>query len=660
MSNNFSEKVNFIWGVANILRGTYRKHEYQDVVLPLVVLRRLDAVLEPTKGDVLKRNEDLEERGVQDKRKLLEKASGHAFYNLSEFTFKRLAEDPGNIAENLKAYMNGFSRNVREILRNFEFEREIDRLEDANLLFKVVQKFKDVDFHPDHVSNHEMGTIFEELIRRFAEETGEDAGEHFTPREIIRLMARIIIEGNGDVEEHDIIRKVFDPACGTGGMLTIAKDEIASLNETADVFLYGQELNPKTHAIAKADMLIKGDDADKIRQGNSFTEDQFDKLDDTFHYMLTNPPFGVSWGQYRGPIEREHEEGDRRFDAGLPRVSDGQLLFLQHMASKMKPADKGGSRIAIVFNGSPLFTGDAGSGESEIRKWLLDKDEENDMLEAIIGLPDQLFYNTGISTYIWIITNKKHPEREGKVQLIDAREMYVDMKKSLGNKRHEIANEQIDKIVDIYSRFEESDVSKIYDNDFFGYKKVTIERPQQLRIEVEDEGFAALKEERTFKADTTGDETRENLLEVLEEMQGQTYMDANKFLGALSEKMEERDDSLRASLRKAVLRSFGEHDEEAKVVTKSNGEPKASSDLRDYERIPLNESIEEYFDREVKPHVQNAWVKEDEDEANVGYEINFTKYFYEYEPPRALEEIQADIKELEKESDDLMSEILKV
>ncbi|MFB6182101.1 MAG: N-6 DNA methylase, partial [Candidatus Magasanikbacteria bacterium] len=526
MTKNFQQKVNFIWELADLLRGDYKQHEYQDIILPLTVLKRLDDVLDPTKEKVLKRKEELEERGLGEDPAPLKNAAGQNFYNISKFTFKKLTEDPNNIDKNLRNYINGFSKNARDIIEHFDFDKEISNLKDKDLLYQLIQKFNDIDLHPDEVSNHEMGTIFEELIRKFAEQSNETAGEHFTPREIIRLIVRLIIAGNGDINSKTALRKIYDPACGTGGMLTIAKEEIEKINSEADVYLYGQELNDKTYAISKADMLIKGEEAENIKHGNTFTNDKLNRPKDTFHYMITNPPFGVSWKKVRDYIEEEEERGSAgRFEAGTPRVSDGSLLFLQHMLSKMKKRENGGSRVGIVFNGSPLFTGDAGSGESEIRRWII----ENDWLETIVGLPDELFYNTGINTYIWILSNNKHKAREGKVQMIDAREMYEDMKKSLGNKRHYISEDQISEIVDIYDNYQEGEYSKIFDNEFFGYKKITIERPKQLRIEITEEGIEALKDERTYNSSATDDKTRENLIQTLKEMKGNTYMDGNKF-----------------------------------------------------------------------------------------------------------------------------------
>ncbi len=569
MNHNFKEKVNFIWSIADLLRGDYKQAEFQDVILPLTVLKRLDDVLDPTKEEVLKKNKELKEEGIENKHLILTRVSGYPFYNISKFTFKSLLQDPDNIAKNLRAYINGFSQNMYNILENFEFANEIKRLDEANLLYLIIQRFNDIDLHPDVVSNHEMGTIFEELIRRFSEQSNETAGEHFTPREVIRLMVRLLIAGNGSLRQKNIIRTVYDPACGTGGMLTTAKDEIIKdINPTAQVYLFGQELNPKTFAIAKSDILIKGEEADNIKKGNSFSEDKL--KDQRFDLMLSNPPFGVEWKKVEEYVREEAEElgFDGRFGAGLPRISDGSLLFLQHMISKMKPVREGGSRIAIVFNGSPLFTGDAGSGESEIRRWII----ENDWLEAIVGLPDQLFYNTGIYTYIWIVTNNKSEERRGKVQLIDAREYYKDMRKSLGNKRHYITDKQIEEIVDIYRSFKNSERSKIFENKDFGYYRIIVERPLQLNFQASDERIEILKETKAFKKLTEskkkddqikeierGKERQDRIIMALRSIGNGLYKNRDEFEAVLDSAIEKYGIELDKSLRKAILRYSGHY-----------------------------------------------------------------------------------------------------
>lgn len=668
MNHNFQGKVNFIWSIADLLRGDYKQAEFQDVILPLTVLKRLDDVLEPTKEKVLKKNQELKEKGIENKDLILTKASAYPFYNISKFTFKSLLQDANNIAKNLRAYINGFSQNMYNILENFEFANEIKKLDEANLLYLIIQRFNDMDLHPDVVSNHEMGTIFEELIRKFSEQSNETAGEHFTPREVIRLMVRLLIAGNGSLKQKNIIKTVYDPANGTGGMLTTAKDEILSINSTAQIYLFGQELNPKTYAIAKSDILIKGEEADNIKKGNSFSEDQLSNK--TFDLMLSNPPFGVEWKKVEEFVRKEAEElgFEGRFGAGLPRISDGSLLFIQHMISKRKPVKEGGSRIAIVFNGSPLFTGDAGSGESEIRKWII----ENDYLEAIVGLPDQLFYNTGIYTYIWIVTNNKSKERKGKVQLIDAREYYEDMRKSLGNKRHYITEKQIEEIVDMYKSFKESDRNKIFENEDFGYHKITVERPLQLNFQASDERIEILKEEQAFlklteskkkkkdeqfKEIEEGKKKQGKIIKALKSIGNTLYKNQDKFETVLDSALKKHDVDVDKSLRKAIFKGLSEHDETADIIYDKHGNPEPNPDLRDYENVLLNEDIHEYFEREVKPHLPNAWI--DEKKTKVGYEISFTKYFYKYKPLRPLDEITEDIKTLEEETRKLMVEIFE-
>jgi len=669
MNHNFQEKVNFIWSIADLLRGDYKQAEFQDVILPLTVLRRLDDVLEPTKEKVLKKNQELKEKGIENKDLILTRASGYPFYNISKFTFQSLLQDANNIAKNLRAYINGFSQNMYNILENFEFDSEIKKLDEANLLYLIIQRFNEMDLHPDAVSNHEMGTVFEELIRRFSEQSNETAGEHFTPREVIRLMVRLLIAGNGSLKQKNIIRTIYDPAGGTGGMLTTAKDEIIEhVNPTAQVFLFGQELNPKTFAIAKSDILIKGEEADNIKKGNSFSEDQL--VGKTFDLMLSNPPFGVEWKKVESYVRKEAEElgFEGRFGAGLPRISDGSLLFIQHMISKMKPVREGGGRIAIVFNGSPLFTGDAGSGESGIRKWII----ENDWLEAIVGLPDQLFYNTGIYTYIWIVTNNKSKERKGKVQLIDTREYYEDMRKSLGNKRHYITEKQIEEIIDIYKSFRESERSKIFLNEDFGYYKITVERPLQLNFQASDERIELLKEEKAFQNlevskrknnpltpfdKGEGKEKQGKIIKALKSLGDALYKNPDTFEAVLDIALKKHDIDVDKSMKKAILKALSEHDDTADIIRDKNGNPEPDPDLRDYENVLLKEDIYEYFKREVKPHLPDAWI--DEKKTKVGYEISFTKYFYKYKPLRPLDEITGDIKILEGETRRLMEEVLK-
>ena len=495
--NNFQEKVGFIWSVADLLRGDYKQSEYGKVILPLTVLRRIDCVLEPTKDAVLAKAKTVSKKTDDQMRELmLNRAAKQNFHNLSPFTFEKLKNDPEHIAANLNNYINNFSANVREIfIDKFKLTEQITRLDDANLLFLVVGKFCEIDLHPDVVDNHQMGYIFEELIRRFSEQSNETAGEHFTPREVIRLMVNLLFCADADVlAKKGVIRTLYDPASGTGGMLSVAEGYLREMNPDARLEVFGQELNPESYGVCKSDMLIKGQDASHIKPGNSFTEDGLSN--DKFDYMLSNPPFGVEWKKVADAVNNENEELGMagRFGAGLPRINDGSLLFLQHMISKMKPAKEGGSRIAIVFNGSPLFTGSAGSGESNIRQWII----ENDWLEAIVALPDQLFYNTGISTYFWVINNRKSKQRKGKIQLINAVSFFKKMRKSLGNKRNQISPQQIEEITELYGDFKEGEHVKIFDNKDFGYQRITVERPLKLNFAINKERLAKLEEAKPF------------------------------------------------------------------------------------------------------------------------------------------------------------------
>jgi type I restriction enzyme M protein len=478
----------FIWSVADLLRGDYKQSEYGKVILPLTVIRRLDCVLEPTKQAVLERHRQLAGR-IENQEPVLQAVAGEQFFNTSPLTFAKLLDDPNNIADSLRLYIGGFSEAAKDVIDKFDFGIQIDRLSRANVLYQVIGKFADLDLHPEAVSNLEMGYLYEELIRRFSELSNETAGEHFTPREVIRLMVNLLFIDDADVlTKPGIVKTLYDPACGTGGMLSVAEDHLRQLNPHARLEVFGQELNAETYAVCRSDMMLKGQDASHIAYGNSFSEDHHEG--ERFDYLLANPPFGVEWKKVEAEVRKEAETKgfDGRFGSGLPRINDGSFLFLQHMVSKMKPPDEGGSRLAIVFNGSPLFTGAAGSGESEIRRWII----ENDWLEAVVALPDQLFYNTGISTYFWIVTNRKAPERQGKVQLVDARAYLVKMRKSLGNKRNEISAAQIDEITRLYGYFQEGPQVKIFPNEAFGLLRITVERPLRLRWEVTDETIEAV------------------------------------------------------------------------------------------------------------------------------------------------------------------------
>ncbi|MCL4446447.1 MAG: type I restriction-modification system subunit M, partial [Actinobacteria bacterium] len=648
----------FIWSVADLLRGDYKQSEYGKVVLPLTVLRRLDCVLEPTKAKVLARAMKLRGR-VDNVEPVLCKVSGEGFYNTSPLGIPRLLDDPAQVAGNLRAYIAGFSSGAREVLEKFDFDTQITRLARADLLYLVLSRFAEVDLHPERVSNLEMGYLYEELVRRFSELSNETAGEHFTPREVIRLMVNLLFATDDDIlTDAGVIKTLYDPACGTGGMLSVAEDHLRSMNPTARLEVFGQELNDETYAVCKSDMMLKGQDASHIAAGNSFSDDGH--KDARFDYMLANPPFGVEWKKVEEAVRSEHETRGfaGRFGAGLPRINDGSFLFLQHMLSKMKPVDEGGSRLAIVFNGSPLFSGAAGSGESEIRRWII----ENDWLEAIVALPDQLFYNTGISTYFWVLTNRKRPERRDKVQLIDARELWVKMRKSLGDKRKEISADQIAEITRLYADFTEGDRVKILPNESFGFQRITVERPLRLRWEITAETVervAATRQWAKLSSDQQDD------LEVrLSELVGVSTIERSVMTTKLG--------TLPKAIEKQVWDALAVKDPEAPVVTNRKGDPEPDPDLRDNENVPLpaipvtwdadpterltsveyRSAVEDYMTEEVLPYVSDAWVNHDK--TKIGYEIPLTRHFYKYVPPRPLAEIDAEIKALEAEIQELL------
>ena len=657
----------FVWSVADLLRGDYKQSEYGRVILPLVVLRRLDCVLEPTKPQVLARRKALAGRIEKDE-PVLEHAAGQKFFNTSPLDFRRLLDDPANIADNLRAYIAGFSSAARDVIDKFDFGTQITKLDRANLLFLVVSRFADIDLHPDAVSNLEMGYLYEELVRRFSELSNETAGEHFTPREVIRLMVNLLfIEDEDALATPGVVRTIFDPACGTGGMLSVAEDHLRQLNPGARLEVFGQELNAETYAICRSDMMLKGQDASRIAWGNSFSEDGHS--DAHFDYLLANPPFGVEWKKVEDTVRSEAQTKGfhGRFGAGLPRINDGSFLFLQHMVSKMKPAAEGGSRLAIVFNGSPLFTGAAGSGESEIRRWII----ENDWLEAVVALPDNLFYNTGISTYFWIVTNRKHEARRGKVQLIDARDLFVKMRKSLGEKRKEISPEQIDEITRLYGEFTEGDRVKIFPNHTFGYLRVTVERPLRQRWEVTDDTMAAVFAQKPIER--LDDTTIEQLRTVLTQHHGAAFQSQPEATTLLDKPLKAI--GLSATSMKAVWASLAVRDDDAPVITDKKGNAEPDPDLRDNENVPLpplpvtwvadpterlatteyRTAVEDYLRAEVNPYVPDAWV--DHDKTKIGYEIPLTRHFYTYTPPRPLAEIDAEIKALEVEIQRLLAEV---
>ena len=697
-----------IWEIANRLRGPYRPPQYRLVMLPMVVLRRLDCVLEPTKDAVLKQYGELQARRTPDAAmdRLLGKAADpkrkYPLYNASPYTFARLLGDAENIAPNLVAYISGFSPTARSIFERFKFAAQIEKLDASNRLFTVVKAMADVDLHPDRIDNLQMGYLFEHLVMRFNEQANEEAGDHFTPREVIRLMANLVYTGEQDVYRPGIYRTIYDPACGTGGMLSEAEKLILSQNERAELALYGQEYNDESWAICCSDMLIKDEDTDNIFLGDTLgdgkTGDGFEGK--RFHYLMANPPFGVDWKDQKAVVEREHKTVgfSGRFGAGLPAINDGSLLFLQHMIAKMHPHEEGdedqpGSRIAIVFNGSPLFSGDAGSGPSNIRRWII----ENDWLDAIVALPDQLFYNTGIFTYVWLVTNRKLPERRGSVQLIDGTRFFRKMKKSLNNKRNEITEEQIGRLTRVYGNYEDGEtaevaingepetrvISRIFENREFGFLKVTVERPLRMNFEATPERIARLDDQSAFVNLATSKKRKDAAAADRDIEEGRKYQEAIRaVLAALEENGRYMDrqafeaDVMEAAkhagiktpnpIRKAIFAALGERDQDAEICCDSKGRPEPDSELRDTENIPLprgtvlplpmefgpdkpndrlveafRDDLDAYMAREVLPHVPDAWV--DYDKTKIGYEIPINRHFYVYKPPRPLDEIEANI-----------------
>jgi type I restriction enzyme M protein len=662
-----SEKVSFVWSVADLLRGSYKASDYGKVILPFVVLRRLDCLLEPTKPAVLAQLAKLPVSADPVMREtLLNRAAGHGFHNASPYTFDLLKADAAGIEANLRAYVAGFSENIRDIfIKRFEVLSQISKLDGANLLFLIVAKFTEIDLHPDKVSNLAMGYIFEELIRRFAEQSNETAGEHFTPREVIRLMVNLLLcEDSDALTKAGVIRTIYDPACGTGGMLSTAEEYLRELNSSAKLVAFGQELNPESFAVCKSDLIIKGHDPAGIAFGNSFSEDGH--TGKTFDYCISNPPFGVEWKNVEREVTDEFEKKGTagRFGAGLPRVSDGSLLFVQHMISKFRK-DGNTSRLAVVLNGSPLFTGGAGSGESEIRRWII----ENDWLEAIIGLPDQLFYNTGISTYIWIITNQKAKERKGRVQLIDATGMFEKMRRSLGNKRNLIPADAIKDITRIFGEFAEGEHSKIFRNEEFGYARITVERPLRLNFSITNERIEGVKGSSAFRSLAVskkkgpagaqevadGVALQAELVKVLEKAKSEKlWKDREAFSDHLKALLKRAGYKLATPLFNAIITSLSERDGSAQPCVKgSSYEP--DPELRDTENVPLAEEVQAYFEREVLPHAPDAWI--DHDKTRKGYEIPFTRHFYRFEAPRPLAEIDADLRRLSGEIQAMLRDI---
>ena len=720
--------ANDIWSICNLLRGPYKRNEYRKVILPLTVLRRFDCLLAPTKAQALITFNEFKSKPESIIRSKMQAATGYPFYNLSKLELRpsgkdinSLLDDPGNLAPNLNSYINGYSPNIRAIFERFKFGDQISKMAEKNLLFQVIQKFATFDLSFAGLSADlaamQMGYVFEELIRIGAEQSNEEAGEHFTPREVIKLMVNLLLSPEQDLRRSHVVKTIYDPACGTGGMLSVAEKYIRDLNSEAKPHLYGQDWNDEAWAVCRSDMLIKGEDADNIALGDTFTKDAHARDEQgqkrSFDYMLANPPFGVEWKQQQRHIEHERDNlgYQGRFGAGTPRINDGALLFLQHMIAKMRRVDEGGSRIGIVFNGSPLFTGDAGGGESEIRRWII----ENDWLEAVVALPEQLFYNTGISTYIWVLTNRKEAHRKGKVQLIDARNHWVPMEKSLGNKRRRIGDpsdkpkdpDYIGDITSLHGQFQEGAsrwvlldkdgkvvtvtpdapigdapegqqwkqlvVSKVFDNEDFGYHKITVERPLRLNFHATPERLARLEGETAFRnlatsakkdeaarlIDIAGGEKRQqqirDLLAEFAKRHPEQINDRKVFLDRLKPVDRELNLRLSAPELKAVVNALSERDENAEICRNRDGEAEPDAELRDTENVPLKESIQAYFEREVLPHVPDAWI--DHSKTKVGYEIPLNRHFYRYEPPRELAVIEAEIKTLEADIVRLLGEV---
>jgi len=716
-----------IWDIANRLRGPYRPPQYRLVMLPIIVLRRLDCVLEPTRDKVLKEYEKLSAQGTPENamERMLGKAADPSrtqpLYNTSPFTFQRLLGDPENIAPNLVAYINGFSPTARAIFERFKFIDQVEKLDASNRLFTIVKAMAEVDLHPDRIDNLQMGYLFEHLVMRFNEQANEEAGDHFTPREVIRLMANLVYTGEQDVYTPGIYRTIYDPTCGTGGMLSESEKYILGQNDAANLALFGQEYNDESWAICCSDMLIKDEDTSSIVLGDTLgdgkTRDGFEGKQ--FHYLLANPPFGVEWKDQKNVVEKEHKEMgfSGRFGAGLPNINDGSLLFLQHMISKMHRYEEGdedavGSKIAIVFNGSPLFSGDAGSGPSNIRRWII----ENDWLDAIVALPDQLFYNTGILTYVWLVTNRKAPERRGKIQLIDGSRFYQRMTKSLNNKRNEITEEQIRDLTRLYGNYRDGEaadvvvdhktgeretrvVSHIFENREFGFLKVTVERPLRMNFTATSERIARLKDQTAFASLASSKKRKNEALAAKEIEEGRQfqvsictllttlasngqYNDRATFDAHLAAATKKAGLKLPAPIKKSIFNALGERDPHAEICRDSKGRPEPDSELRDTENIPLpagtqlplpmqfgpdkpndelvetfRAAIEAFMTSEVLPHVPDAWV--DYSKTKIGYEVPVNRHFYVYKPPRPLDKIEMEITALEGEIAGLLKGLVK-
>lgn len=642
-TENHSQTAAFLWSIADLLRGDFKQSQYGRIILPFTLLRRMECVLAPTKDAVIR--EFYAQEGRPDTVRemyMLRAAGGLQFFNASPLTIGTLSDT--QTSADLMSYVQSFSKDAREIFEHFHFEDFVQQLASANLLYQVVQRFAATDLSPERISNFGMGIIFEELIRKFAESSNETAGEHFTPRDIVHLTTSLVITDQDHKLAPNSIVTIYDPTAGTGGFLSEGDEYIQSISEKVSVSLHGQELNPESYAICKADMLIKGQDVASIKLGNTLSNDQL--ADKHFDFMLSNPPFGVEWKKVQKQItdEHSHKGFDGRFGPGLPRVSDGSLLFLLHLVSKMRDPRDGGSRIGIILNGSPLFSGGAGSGESEIRRYLL----QNDLVEAIVALPTDMFYNTGIATYVWILSNHKAPERQNKVQLIDGSQHFAKMRKSLGSKRQYITEDQISDLVRLYGGFEQTAQSKIFSIDAFGYRRIIVERPLRLNFQTSAERIGNVLEEKALqKLDSAA---LQQLMAALQAMDASVlHHNREQFTKLLKRALTTHSIILSTPELKALLNALSKRDPEADICT-SKGKPEADAGLRDNENVPLGESVYDYFQREVIPHVPDAWIDESKTDAQdgevgiVGFEIPFNRYFYAFQPPRLLADIDRDLK----------------
>ncbi len=655
-----SQIANILWNAKEILRNDYRLSQYRYVILPFVVLKRLDAVIKPQHDKMLKESKRLGKGKEELLQNRIKDLTSLDFYNISEYDLSKLVKDPDHIHKNLKEYLRGYSKNITEIFKRFDFEIYVDKLKEQGLLYQIVRYFESTPLDLESVTNHQMGTIYEMLIETSSEASNEEAGDHFTPREVITLMVNLLFAGEKDIlSKKKLIKRIYDPACGTGGMLSIAEEYIKEKYPNVTPEVFGQEINDMTYAISESDMMLKGIEHD-VQFGNSLNKnDAF--IEQDFDYMISNPPYGVDWKKYEEDIRKEADRGNKgRYHAGIPRTSDGSLLFMMHMISKMKESETG-SRIAVVFNGSPLFTGEAAKkskNENSIRKWII----KNNWLEAIVALPKNLFFNTDIQTYIWIVTNRKDPKRGTSVQLINAESFSEKMKKKVGDKNNKITTAQIDHITDIYKSFEEGEYCKIFENDDFGYTRVTVERPKKRKFQITPEGKDRLKQQNTFKnlpeVKTKKGISQEDVLEVVDSIPAKIYKNYDTFKKVVQEVFESKNLKQKPFIFTAIENSFSERDDDADPQKDNKGNLVPDKDLRDNENIPLNQKIDEYFEKEVKPYASDAWIDDDTLDI-IGYEIPFTKYFHKYESTISLEKIDSDIGQLQTDIVTGLKELMK-